>query len=54
MLLGFRALANTLTQIEHIATQTDDPVPAELGRQLLREANLTRQALRDFEPVQAA
>jgi signal transduction histidine kinase/CheY-like chemotaxis protein/HPt (histidine-containing phosphotransfer) domain-containing protein len=54
MLLGFRALANTLTQIEHIATQTNDPVPAELGRQLLREAHLTRQALRDFEPVQAA
>lgn len=54
MLMGFRALVRTSAQIEHITTQTDDPVPAELGRQLLREANLTRQALRDFEPVQAA
>ncbi|WP_066261237.1 ATP-binding protein [Hydrogenophaga flava] len=54
MLMGFRALVRTSAQIEHIATQTDDPVPAELGQQLLREADLTRQALRDFEAAQTA
>lgn len=54
MLMGFRALVRTSAQIEHISTQTEDPVPAELGQQLLREADLTRQALRDFETVQAA
>lgn len=53
MLMGFRALVRTSAQIEHIATQTEDPVPSELGQQLLREADLTRQALRDFEAVQA-
>ena len=54
MLMGFRALVKTSAQIEHIATQTQDPVPAELGQQLLREAELTRKALQDFELKQAA
>lgn len=54
MLMGFRALVKTSAQIEHIATQTEDPVPAELGQQLMREADLTRKALRDFELKQAA
>lgn len=54
MLMGFRALVRTSAQIEHIATQTQDPVPAELGQQLLREADLTRKALHDFELKQAA
>lgn len=54
MLMGFRALVRTSAQIEHIATQTEDPVPAVLGQQLLREAELTRKALLDFELKQAA
>ena len=54
MLMGFRALVKTSAQIEHIATQTEDPVPAELGQQLLREAELTQKALRHFELRQAA
>ena len=48
MLMGFRALVRTSAQIEHIATQTEDPVPAELGQQLLREMELTQRAIRDF------
>jgi two-component system, sensor histidine kinase len=54
MLMGFRALVKTAAQIEHIATQTEDPVSAELGQQLLREAELTQKALRHFELRQAA
>ena len=54
MLMGFRALVKTSAQIEHIATQTQDPVPAELGQQLLRETDLTQKAIRDFELRQAA
>jgi two-component system, sensor histidine kinase len=54
MLMGFRALVKTSAQIEHIATQTEEPVPPELGLQLLREAGLTRKALRDFELKLAA
>lgn len=54
MLMGFRALVKTSAQIEHITTQTEEPVPPELGLQLLREAGLTRKALRDFELKQAA
>ena len=54
MLMGFRALVKTSAQIEHIATQTPDPVPAELGQQLLRETELTQRAIRDFELRQAA
>ncbi|MDQ7743623.1 ATP-binding protein [Hydrogenophaga pseudoflava] len=54
MLMGFRALVKTSAQIEHIATQTDDPVPAVLGQQLLREADLTHKALQDFELRQVA
>ena len=54
MLMGFRALVKTSAQIEHIATQTDDPVPAELGQQLLREADLTQKALRHFQLRQGA
>ncbi len=54
MLMGLRALVKTSAQIEHIATQTEDPVPAELGQQLLHEAELTQKALRHFELRQAA
>jgi two-component system, sensor histidine kinase len=54
MLMGFRALVKTAAQIEHIATQTEDPVPADLGQQLLREADLTQKALRHFELRKAA
>ncbi|MFP8779490.1 ATP-binding protein [Hydrogenophaga sp. RWCD_12] len=54
MLMGFRALVKTSAQIEHIATQTEDPVSPELGQQLLREADLTQKALRHFELRQAA
>ena len=54
MLLGFRALVRTSAQIEHIATQTDDPVNAELGTQLLRDTALTQKALQQFELPQAA
>ena len=54
MLMGFRALVKTSAQIEHISTQTEDPVSAELGQQLLREAELTQKALRHFELRQAA
>ena len=54
MLMGFRALVKTSAQIEHIATQTEDPVPAELGQQLLREADLTEKALSHFQLKQAA
>jgi HPt (histidine-containing phosphotransfer) domain-containing protein len=54
MLLGFRALVRTSAQIEHIATQTDDPVNAELGTQLLRDTALTQKALQQFELPQTA
>ena len=54
MLMGFRALVKTSAQIEHIAQQTEDPVPADLGQQLLREADLTQKALRHFELREAA
>ncbi|MGM9426972.1 ATP-binding protein [Hydrogenophaga sp. MI9] len=54
MLMGFRALVKTSAQIEHIATQTEDPVSPELGQQLLREADLTQKALQHFEMRQAA
>jgi hypothetical protein len=54
MLMGFRALVKTASQIEHIATQTEDPVPADLGQQLLREADLTQKAVRHFELREAA
>jgi hypothetical protein len=54
MLMGFRALVKTSAQIEHIATQTEDPVSPELGQQLLREADLTQQALQHVELRQAA
>jgi two-component system, sensor histidine kinase len=54
MLMGFRALVKTAAQIEHIAQQTEDPVPADLGQQLLREADLTQKALRHFELREAA
>ncbi|MCB2016851.1 MAG: response regulator, partial [Hydrogenophaga sp.] len=50
MLMGFRALVKTAAQIEHIATHGEAPVPDELARQLLREADLTQEAVRQFEP----
>ena len=54
MLMGFRALVKTAAQIEHISTQTEDAVPAELGQQMLREMDLTQRAIRDFALRQAA
>ena len=54
MLMGFRALVKTSSQIEHTAQQTEDPVPAALAQQLLREADLTQKALRHFELREAA
>ena len=54
MLMGFRALVRTSAQIEHIATQTEDPVNAELGQQLLRDTTLTQKALQRFDQRQPA
>jgi two-component system, sensor histidine kinase len=54
MLMGFRALVKTSAQIEHIATQTEEPVSAELGQQLLRDSALTQKALQQFDLREAA
>jgi len=54
MLMGFRALVRTAAQIEHLATQTEEPVGTELGQQLLRESALTQKALQQFELRQSA
>lgn len=49
MLMGFKALVDTSARIEHLATQTDDPISHELAEQLRREAEATRDAVRVFE-----
>ncbi len=54
MLMGFRAMVKTSAQIEHLATQTEEAIPAELGEQIVREAAITQKALRNFSLSMAA
>lgn len=49
MLMGFRAMVKSSSLLEHLSTQSADPIPRELGQQLLRDAELTQQALRQFD-----
>lgn len=49
MLMGFKALAETSGRIEHLATQTREPIARELSERLRREARATRTALRVFD-----
>jgi hypothetical protein len=48
MLMGFRALVKTATLLEHLATQTEDPIATEMIDQLLRDAALTQTARERF------
>ncbi|MDP2261891.1 MAG: ATP-binding protein [Hydrogenophaga sp.] len=52
MLLGFLSIVKTSAHIEHIATQTGEDLPADISAQLLRDVEVTQQALRDFEASQ--
>ena len=49
MLMGFKALVDTSARIEHLATQTEEPIGQEYAEQLRREAEATRDAVRVFE-----
>lgn len=51
MLMGFKALVETSARIEHLATQTEQAIPEHLARQLEREADATREAIRRFPAV---
>lgn len=54
MLMGFRAIVATASQIEYLAMQTEDPIPHDLGQQVLREAALTRKAIARFSATASA
>lgn len=48
MLMGFRSMVATSTQLEYLAMHTGDPIDGELGHQVLREAALTKKAISRF------
>jgi two-component system, sensor histidine kinase len=45
MLMGFKAMVETSARIEYLATQTDEPITAELADQLRRQAEATHEAV---------
>jgi two-component system, sensor histidine kinase len=49
MLMGFRALVTISTQIEYLATQTEDDIDLALTEQLLRDAAQTQKAIERFQ-----
>jgi two-component system, sensor histidine kinase len=53
MLMGFRAMVATASQIEYLAMQTNQPIGRELAQQVLREAALTQKAVRRFNAIEA-
>ena len=48
MLMGFRAMVATASQIEYLAMQTTDTIDLKLAQQVLREAALTKKAIARF------
>ena len=49
MLLGLRLIVKTSALIEHLATETTEAMPAHLSAQLMRDVEVTQQALREFD-----
>jgi two-component system, sensor histidine kinase len=54
MLMGFRTLVASSSQIEYLALQTTDPIDTALGQQILREAALTKKAIARFKASASA
>ncbi|HEY9094173.1 MAG TPA: ATP-binding protein, partial [Hydrogenophaga sp.] len=52
MLMGFRAMVATASQIEYLAMQTNHPIGRELAQQVLREAALTKKAVERFNATE--